>query len=153
MAEYITQENAIVARIKPQTVTAAAEALSDAVDMKYWDRIVADVNFGDYAGGNDGTVVAKLVASTASGGTYADITGKALTSGSFSGSAQDNAMGRIELSATELVDALGETYRYVKLSVTPAEQNMTLAAQITGHRSDYGPASDYDLAAVTEIIA
>lgn len=153
MGSYITQDNAIVARIKPQSVTAASEALSDAVDMKYWDRIVADINFGDYAGGNDGSVVAKLVGATTSAGTYADITGKGVTAASYTGSAGDDCMARIELSATELVDALGETYRYVKLSVTPSGQNMTLAAQITGHRGDYQPASDYDLAAVKEIIA
>lgn len=153
MGSYITQDNAIVARIKPQTVTADSETLSDAVDMKRWDRIVADVNFGDYATGNDGSVTAKLVGATTSGGTYSDITGKALTTATFTGSAQDDSMGRIELSAIELATILGASYRYVKLSVTPTNQNMTLSAQVTGHRPDYHPASDNDLAAVKEIIA
>lgn len=153
MGEYITQELAVVARIKPQTVTAAAEALSDAIDMKYWDRIVALVNFGDYAGGNDGSVTVVLKAATSSGGTYAAITGKTLTAANFTGSANDDSVGIIELSAAELLADKGVTYTYVKLSVTPANRNMTLSGMVLGTRPDYHPASDYDLAAVKQIVA
>jgi hypothetical protein len=148
----LSEQLAVVARIKPQALTAAAESLSDAIDMRYHSRILVIFNMGDYAAGNDGSVVVRLKGATASGGTYSNITSKLLTTASFTGSAQDDAVGIIELTAEDLVTTLGQAYRYVKVSVTPSNQNLTCGVVVLADHSRYSPAGDYDLTDVTEII-
>jgi len=149
----LSEQLAIVARIKPASKTAGAEVLSDAIDMQNHKRIMAICNFGDYAGGNNGSVTVTLKAATTSGGSYSAISGKALTTANFTGSANDDSMGVVELTQEELATLKGTTYRYVKLSITPANQNMTLGAVVLGDYSRYTPASEYDLTAVKEIVA
>lgn len=149
----LSEQLAIVARITPAVKTAGAEVLSDAVDMQNHKRIMAIANLGVYAAGNNGSVTIKLKAATTSGGSYADVTGKALTTANFTGSANDDAVGVVELTQEELATIMGSTYRYVKLSITPANQNMALGAIVLGDYSRYSPASEYDLTAVKEIVA
>lgn len=143
---------AVVGRIKPAAKTAAAEATSDIVDMKYWQEVLAVFNMGDYAAGNDGTVTVKIAVSNSSTfATEVDLTGKALTAASFSGSAQDDRVGLIRVRADEMVVS-GVEYRYLRLSVTPANQNLTCGAVLLGVGGKYQPASDYDISTVAEII-
>lgn len=149
----LSEELTVVGRIKPQTVTAEATASSDTVDMRYIARLLVLVNLGEYAAGNDGSVAVQLYADSASNmATEAAITGKALTAATFTGSAGDDAVGIIELTAEELA-ALGQTKRYVRLKVKPSAQNMTLGAVLLAGHNRYAKASQYDLAAVKEIIA
>lgn len=150
----LSEQLAIVARIKPQSVTKNNTVLSDAIDMQNHKRIMAIFNMGDYAAGDDGSVTVKLTAATTSNGTYYDVIGKSLTTANFTGSANDNAAGVIELTQEELAAALGSTYRYVKLDVFVAnKQNLTMGAIVLGDYSRYSPASEYDLTAVKEIVA
>ena len=149
----LSEGMAVVARIKPAAKTADSEALSDEIDMKIHTRLMAIFNMGDYAGGNDGSVTVTFKAATSSGGTYSAVTGKALTTASFTGSAQDDAVGIIEMTAEELVATLGATYRYVKLSVTSTNQNLTCGAVVLSGHSRYSWAEDNDLSAVTEIVS
>jgi hypothetical protein len=143
----------VVARIKPQSVAAAATANSDAVDMSKFEEVLFIFNMGDYAAGNDGSVAVKVTADTASGGAFAtDVTGKTLTAGSFTGSALDDAVGIIRVKAVELA-AQGETLRYCRLEVTPADQDLTCAAIALGVHLGYSDAAELDLAKVKEIIA
>ena len=84
----LSEQLAVVGRIKPQAITKAATATSDIVDMKYHARLMVLVNIGEYAAGNDGSVAVALYSDSASNmATEAAITGKALTTGSFTGSA------------------------------------------------------------------
>ena len=144
----------VVARVKPQTVTADAEVTSDIIDMRYWQEVVAYINLGDYAGGNDGTVAA-LVEVSNDGTSFtsaANLTGKALTAASFTGSAQDDHMGVIRWKNDEMIVS-GTAYRYARLSITPSAQNLTLSAVCVGFGGRYQPGSDYDISTVTEIIS
>lgn len=143
---------AVVARITPAAKTAGSEIFTDVIDMRYWQEVLFVVNLGAYAAGNDGTVTVKAVVnstSSTSGGT--DLSGKALTVGSFSGSALDDAVGLIRVRADECMVS-GTEYRYLYLSVTPANQNMTLGVVALGFGARYQPASDYDIAAVKQIV-
>mgnify|MGYP001212156296 CR=1 FL=1 len=149
----LSEQLTVVGRIKPQSVTATQTATSDIVDMAYHARLMVLVNLGDYAAGNDGSVAVALYSDSASNmATEADITGKALTTGSFTGSAGDDAVGIIELTAEELA-AIGQTQRYVRLKITPTNQNMTVGAILLADHSRYAPAEDFDLTKVKEIIA
>ena len=67
---------AVVATIDPDVYTAATY-LSDAIDMAKFDQILAVVMSGTL--GASATIAAKLTQATTSGGTYKDITGKAIT--------------------------------------------------------------------------
>lgn len=143
----------VVARIKSQSVTASATASSDAVDMKYWDEVLFVFNMGDYAAGNNGAVTVKVEASNTSNFASAvDVSGKALTAATFTGSAGDDQVGVIRLMADEMIIS-GTTYRYARLSVAPANQNLTCGAVALGVRGKYQPGSDYDISSVGEIIA
>ena len=149
----LSEQLTVVGRIKPQAITKTNTATSDIVDMKYHARLLVLVNLGDYAAGNDGSVAVALYGDSASNmATEAAITGKALTTGSFTGSAGDDAVGIIELTAEELA-AIGQTQRYVRLKITPSNQNLTAGAILLAGHSRYGKASDFDLSAVKEIIA
>lgn len=143
----------VVDRLKPAAKTAGAAATSTGVDMKYWDEVLWVFNMGDYAADNDGEVAVKLEASNTSNfASTVDITGKALTGASFSGSAQDDAVGVINLQVDDMTIS-ATTYRYARLSVTPSNQNLTCGAVAIGVRGKYQPGSDYDIAGVTEIIS
>jgi hypothetical protein len=150
----LAHENApVVARVESQTITAGQTKTSDIIDMRYWEEVVAYFNMGAYAGGNDGSVTVKFqVSNDGSGFSPAvDLTSKALTTGSFTGSALDSAFGVIRVRVDEM-SVSGTDYRYLRLSVAPTNQNLTCGATVVGFGCKYGPGSDYDLSAVTEII-
>lgn len=143
----------VIGRITPQTITAAATVVSDIWDMKYWMEALCIFNMGDYAAANDGSVVVKVeVGNAANLSDAVDLTGKTLTTASFTGSAQDDAVGVIRVRNEEMKVSTTE-YRYARLSVTPSNQNLTCGAIVQGLGGRYQPGTDYDLAAVTEIIA
>lgn len=138
---------AVVAWAEPDTVTAASEHLTGEIDTKYYERLLAIIQVGAYAAGNDGSLAGGFQYATTSGGSYSAVSGKQITTASFTGSAQDSQIAVLELRVQDVRD-LG---RYVKVGVTPTNQNCELAIVVLGS-TDYRPASDYDIAAVKEII-
>jgi hypothetical protein len=141
----------VVGRVKPQTVTADATVTTDAIDSGDFAEVLFTFNMGDYAAGNDGEVEVKVTGDTESGGSYAtDITGKALTGASFTGSSGDDAVAVIRVRRDEVG---AQSLRYIRLEITPTNQNLTCSAIAHGVDSRYGPGTNFDLAAVTEIIA
>lgn len=140
----------VLARIKPQSVTAAGTAQTDVVDMSKVARVAFFLNLGDYAGGNDGSVAAGIYGDTAPGGSFTTlITGKSITPGLFTGSLLDDAEAILEVRADELAT---QGFRYCRLKVTPTNQNMILSAVGLGAVAGYEPGVDFDLAAVKQII-
>lgn len=103
----VTEETAIVATITPAS-NSAATYLTGAVDMSLYRRVVFVFHGGAISGG--ATVDFKLRSSATSGGTYADITGKAITQIT---SGSEN-IAQIEVTMADL--AAG--HRYVKGSLT-----------------------------------
>lgn len=146
----LSEDVALVGRIKPQAVTAAATASSDVIDLKNCRKVLFLVNLGDYAAGNDGSIAGGVYGDTDSGGSFATlITGKQLTTATFTGSAGDDAVSIIEVDAAEVET---QNLRYIRLKLTPTNQNMTLSAVALGGGFRFNPASDFDLAAVKEIV-
>lgn len=143
----LTEALAVMAWAKPQSVTADAELLTGEIDTKYLERVVAYVLLGDYAGGNDGSVSGGFQYATTSGGSYTAVSGKQITTASFTGSALDAQIAVLELRVQDVRDS----GRYLKVGITPTNQNMTIGILVLGSTYER-PADTYDIAAVKEII-
>lgn len=136
---------AVVATIDPDAY-GTGEELSDAIDMSKIDQLLAVVMAGEL--GASATLDAKLTQATTSGGSYKDITGKAITQ--LVKATDDDKQALINLRADEL--DIDNGYRWVKLSMTIGTATSDVAALLLGFGERYGPASDGDLASVDEIV-
>lgn len=148
---------AILARIDPASLSASTYN-TDIIDMRYWRRVIFIVQSGVL--GNNGTLQLALKVNTAnsvSSPTPTTVTGKAFTASSFSGSGSgtaggSNHQGIIEITAEECENALDQgRYLFATLTVGTATSLASLVA--IGLDPRYGPASDFDLADVREIIS
>jgi len=141
-----SEEWGIVATIDPDANTAGA-LLSDAVDMSLFEQIMVIVLGGEL--GIGGTIAVKLTESAASGGTYTDITGKAITTLADSPADGNNdKQAIINLRGDEMTAGM----RYVKVSHTVATATSDSAVVVLGKGKSL-PASDNDLASVAEIVS
>lgn len=145
----LNERLAVVARIAPQAITAAATEESDGINMKYFRRVLFVFNMGDYAAGNDGSVEVKITGGTDNASFATDLTGKTLTTALFTGSAGDDAVGIIEVSAEECA---AQDVTYIRAEITPTDQNLTCGLVALGADMRYSDSADYDLDAITEII-
>ena len=142
-----SEKVAVVATIDPDAYTAAAYT-SDWVNMADFEEVLAVIKVGTMA--STSTVDAKLQQATDSSGTSAkDVTGKAITQLTEAGSDSDK-QALINLKSYELDVENGFTHVAVVVTVGTAASDMD--ATILGLRPKYGPASDYDLASVDEIV-
>jgi hypothetical protein len=120
-----------------------ATTLSDAVDMSKFHEAVFILSIG----ANDSTVDFKLTESATSGGSYTDITGKAITQ--EAGGDDDNKQWVISLKSEELSSGK----QFVKASVTIGNGTTNLISLVAlGLRPRFAPASDDDLASVSQIV-
>lgn len=136
---------AVIGVIDPDANTAAAYD-SDEIDMSKFDNIQAIVLAG--ALGSSATLDFKLQSATTSGGSFSDITGKAITQLTQAGSDSDK-QAVINLRAEELT----EGHRYVKAVMTVGTATSDSAAIVLGQCARHAPASDNDIASVDEIVS
>ncbi len=136
---------AVVATIDPDAY-GTGEELSDAIDMSKIDQVMAVIMAGVL--GASATLNAKLTQATTSGGTYKDITGKAITE--LVKATDDDKQALINCRAEEL--DIDNDYRWVKLSMTVGVATSDAGALVLGFGERYGPAADGDLASVAEIV-
>jgi hypothetical protein len=138
---------AVVAVIDPDA-NGAGTLTSAYVDASKFEQLMAIVMAGDL--GTSATLDAKLVqATSAAGANVTDISGKAITQLTQAGT-DSNKQAIIQVRADELDVAGG--FRYVALVLTTAVATSDSGAVVLGFNPTYGPASDYDLAAVDEIV-
>lgn len=141
---------AVIGRTTPATVTAAATVSSDVIDMKNFRRVLFIINVGAFAAGTDGELAAAVYGDTASGGSFATvITGKAITTATFTGNANDDSVALIEVNSAEVQD---QGLRYIRCKATPANQNLPISIIALGGDIRYGLANGHNLARVLEII-
>jgi hypothetical protein len=141
MSSQPTERAAIVATIDPQNGNNAATS-SDAVDMSKFHEAMFILATGVI----DETVDFKLQESDASGGSYTDITGKAITQ---LAATDDNKQAVITLKSEEL----GTGKRHVKAVATVGNGSSSLICVIAlGMNPRFGPASDDDLSSVVQIV-
>lgn len=142
-----SEKLAVVATIDPASLSANTYT-SDWVDMADFEQVMAIILVGAMT--TNGTFDAKLrQAKTDSGGSVKDITGKAITQLTEAGS---DANKQVVLQAYQDELDVAGGFRYVALSVTTATAASLAGAVLLGLNPTYGPASDYDLASVDEIV-
>src|SRR5262245_14651256 len=113
--------------------------LTDAVDMSRFSEIMALLVLG----ATDIAINFKLQEATTSGGSYADIAGKAITA--FGGT-DDNKQAIISLKSEELTPGK----QFVKGSLTVDAGTTNINTVIVLGRAVYRPATDHDLADVAQ---
>ena len=136
---------AIVGAIDPDAYSASGsyDKLTDAIDMSRWGRAAFIVAAGDID--DTGTVDFKVSQCATSGGTYTDLSGKAITQ---LVTADDDKQAVVEVSA----DELGAGMRYLKGNLQTATAGSDVAVIALGLDAREEPASDNDLASVDEIV-
>jgi hypothetical protein len=145
MSNYLAEEVALLATIDPATISFGTPVLSDAIDCSKWGELMAVVSAGTL--GASATLDAKFVSDPASGGSYSDVTGGAITQMTKAGS-DDNKQAIMSIKT----DRLADTHRYVKVSLLVGVANSAAAVHVFGAKPRYQPVADYDLASVDEIV-
>lgn len=132
MTNRVTEGSAVLGTIGANAGTAGT-FLSNAIplDCDSARRIVADINLGTI--GASGTVDAKLRWSATSGGTYADVTGTAMT--------QDVTGSRVDTieASVEQIMSFAPTANFVKLQVITAVAATPFSAVIRGFDAAHLP--------------
>lgn len=137
-----SERAAVVSVIDPANLNNAT-TVGDAVDMSKFHEAMFILAIG----ANDSTVDFKLTECATSGGSYTDISGKAITQ--ETGGDDDNLQWVINLKASELSAGM----RYVKPSVTIGNGTTNLGCVVgIGLCPRYAPGSDDDLASVDQMV-
>jgi len=141
--EQLNEQLALVATIDPDSY-AAETYYTDAIDMKYWERVAFTVLVGDMATG--ATVDFSIVEGTTTTPTTAMDPAKAITQLTQAGTDADK-QAIVEVAAAEMDPA----NRYIrgKLVVGTDACDVAVVAHATGR---FHPASAFDLASVDEIV-
>lgn len=148
--EKLSEGLALVSVTDPASV-GVGTVDSDVIDMRVFRRVIWVLAAGVLGAGS--TIQLILYANTAnsaSGGTA--ITGKTLTATTFSGTADNNTQAIIEVTAEEVAAALPDA-RYLYGEITVGTAASLLCCVALGDAARYCPASDYDLASVSEIVS
>lgn len=129
----------------------AGDTNTDVIDMATHRRAIAVAIVGDIASGASLVVTAYAnTANSTSGGTA--ITSRALAAGTHSGTGDSNTESIIEITAEDVAAAVAGG-RYAFFTATVAGGNVDYAVGVLAGDSRYGPATDYDLASVAEIVS
>ena len=142
----ISDKLGVIGVLQPQVITAGATGvLTAAIDMKDWERVICIAQSGVL--GTSGTLDVSAVASDASAGTYAALTGKAATQ-------LVKATGDAKIVVVEVGqdDVAAVSKRYVKFKMASGTADSTSGCVVLGVPASYGPGSGNDLAAVAQIL-
>lgn len=146
MGKKLSEAVAVVACIDPDAYATGAQT-SDWIDMSKQERVLFIVQAGTL--GSSATLDFKVQQSAAANGANpADITGKAITQLTEAGTDSDK-QALVEVRASELTDG----YRYIAGVMTVGAATSDAGMVAIAGNPVYGPASDYDLASVDEIVA
>jgi len=142
----LSERLAVVATIDPDAYGTGTQE-SDVIDMKNRNRVLFIVQAGTL--GSSATLDFQVHGCATSNGTYALITGKAITQLTEAGTDSDK-QAMVEVTAEEVAAA---GYRYIKgLLVVGTATSDAGAIALAGDLAYY-PAADYDLASMDEIVA
>ena len=149
-----TEDLPIMGVIPPQSVAADATVQSDVVDISKFEQFLVVANLGDYGAGNDGEITFGVYLDTAVGGSFATLmTGKVLTTATFTGSTGDSKLATIQVRSQAVGVQGNAGYRYFRVKATPTNQLMFVSAVILGCGPRFSPGNQFDIAAVAEILS
>lgn len=140
--EKLSQQLAVIGQYNPASI-AASTVLSASIDMAKYRRLLVIVQCGVL--GASATVDVKLTQAATSGGSYTDISGKAITQ--LVKASNDNSVVKIDLAAEELTQG----QRFVKVSITVGTAASILGVIVLADDGRYHPQGD-DLAAVVQTL-
>lgn len=138
---------AVVGTIDPDAYTAASYE-TDEIDISEFHRYFFIVSVGDL--GSSATIDFKLQGANALGGSYADLSGLAITQLTQAGS-DDNKQVWLEVSPIKLKE-LDADVTHIKGVLTVGTATSDAAVIAHGMCPRYGLAFDFDLASVDEIV-
>ena len=143
MSSRMNEQSAVVGVVNPAS-HAAGTVDTTAVDLKNFRRAMFVLLAGDLSGG--GVVNFKLQSSDASGGTYSDLSGYAMTA--MNNADGTNSQAIVEISA----DVLPEGHRYVRGRITIGTAASPLAVVVLGGDPRFEPVASFDLASVIRLV-
>jgi len=132
---------AIVGTVDP-AARAAATGVTDTVDLKYWRRATFYLLTGTLT--PTGTLDFKVQGCATTNGTFADLTGYAMTQ--MLAAANSSSQAIIEIKAESAA------YRYIRGYWTVGTSTCAFAVLILGGVARYKPISGFDLSSVAEIV-
>lgn len=142
--ERLSESLAVIATIDPASHSTAQN--SDGIDMRLFRRVIFILT----AGAIGANTIDALIKGGNDNSTFAtSLTGKTFSSGTFSGSVDNNKQGIIEVTAEECA---AQDVRYIRMEATPSGAAIFGVVALAGV-ARYEPSSDYDLASVAEIVA
>lgn len=145
--ERLTDTLAVVSKLDPVS-QGAGTVTSTSIDMAQYRRVMFILSVGAMTASS--TVDMTIRGDTASGGTYTTaITGKTITQLTQAGS-DSNKVVIVEVGADEVA---AQGLRYIRASVVVGAAASLVSLVALAGDIRYTPASDFDLAAVDEIVA
>jgi len=145
-----SEQAALVGVIDPD-VHAAGASVSDYADLSKFKLFAALIFAGEL--GASGTLDAKLVQATDASGTgKKDVTGYAITQLTQAGTDADK-QAWLNIAADSSAIDHENGFRYLAVEMTTAVASSDTCAALLGFVPNDGPASDYDLASVDEIVS
>ena len=135
---------AVCATIDPDA-NAIGTVYSDAIDSAAFDTTCWALMCGTL--GSSATIDFKLQSSATSGGSYADISGKAATQITQAGTDQSDTQAVINCRAAE------SDNRFIRAALITGGATSDTAVIGLGLQPRHGPASDADLASVGELVS
>lgn len=145
MVERLSEALPIVACIDPDAYGTGSQ-VGDVIDMLYFERVMFIVMAGTL--GVTATLDFKVQECATSGGTFTDLTGKAITQLTQAGTDSDK-QAIVEVKADEMTP--GQRYLRGILTIGVATSDAGMVAVADTAR--WKPGSDLDLASVDEIVA
>lgn len=144
----ITEGLALIGTIDPDAYGTGVTS-TDVIDMRYWKEVLFVVTAGDIV--STGTIDFEVNYDTASGGTFTNVvTGKAITQLTEAGT-DSNKQALVRVTDEEVAQmAVGA--RYIRGDANLLAAGADFAVVVLGVPKSYGPANEYDLASVDEIV-
>jgi len=145
MSGSINEDLAVIATIDPDVYVASTEN-TDEIDMSIFDEMMFTVMTGTL--GASATIDFKVQESATSGGSFSDISGRAITQLTQAGSDSDKqAVLRVRKGH------LSEGKQFIRGVLTIAVATSDVGVIGHGRKSNYAPATDDDLVSVAEIVS
>lgn len=140
-ANWLHEKAGVVAVVNPANLNNSTND-SAAIDMSKFHEVLAVLLLGSV----DNTFDMKFRESDTSGGTYSDISGKAITQLT---STDDNKQALLSLRADEITTGK----QFVKLRVTVGNGTTNLGAAVVLGVPRIAPATDDDLSSVAQVVS
>lgn len=143
----LAEDVAVLACIDPDAY-ATGDSTTDIIDMRYWSEVLFIVQVGTL--GSSATADFVVAGSAASNmASSATVTGKSITQLTEAGTDSDK-QSLVRVTAEEV---MAQGYRYIQGTLTIGAATSDAGVIAIGAHARYNPATQFDLASVSEIVS